>query len=61
MKIFRNWGVFAYFFAVLLAVGALFAITAVPGNSVDLFPNPSPDELAQAVQWIWRGPSNGLR
>ena len=32
--------------------------SVVPGNSAELFPNPSPDELTQAVQWIWCGPSN---
>ena len=58
MTTFRNWGLFAYFFAVLLAVGMLFALAVVPGNSAELFPNPSPDELTQAVQWIWCGPSN---
>jgi hypothetical protein len=41
-----------YFVAVLLAVGLLFAITAVPGNSAELFPEPNPDELMQAVQWM---------
>ena len=57
MKTVRNWGVFAYFVAVLLAVGLLFAITAVPSNSADLFPSPSPKELVQVVQWVWMGRS----
>jgi hypothetical protein len=57
VKTIANCGVFVYFIAVLLAVGLLFAITAVPSNSAALFPSPSPDELAQGVQWVWDGPS----
>jgi hypothetical protein len=57
MKSIRNWDVFGYFAAVLLAVGLLFAITAVPSNSAELFPNPSPKELLQGLQWAWDGPS----
>jgi hypothetical protein len=57
----RNWGVFVYFVAVLFDAGFLFAITALPGNPADLFPNPSPDELVQVVQWIWEGPTESSR
>jgi hypothetical protein len=53
VKPVRNWGVFAYLVAVLIAIALLFAITAVPGNSAELFPNPSSEELAQVVQWVW--------
>ena len=51
VKTVSNWGVFVYFVAVLLAVSLVFAITAVPSNSAELFPDPSPAELMQAVQW----------
>ena len=57
MKTVRRWEVFVYFVAVFLAVGLLFAITAVPGNSAELFPNPTAAELMQVVQWAWEGPS----
>lgn len=56
VKTVSNRGVLVYFVAVLLAVGLLFAITAVPSNSADLFPDPSPEELVQAVQRVWEGP-----
>ena len=55
MKTGRNWGVVVYLVAVLLAVGLLFAIIAVPSNAADVFPDPSPDELVQAVEWVWEG------
>jgi hypothetical protein len=52
----RNWAVFVYFVAVLLAVGVLFAISAVPRDSAELFPNPSAGEVVQVVKWIWEAP-----
>ena len=61
MKTVRNRGVFAYFVAVLFAVGLLYAITAFPGNSADLFPDPDPAQLVQAVQWVWEGPATSLQ
>jgi len=59
VKTVSNRGVFVYFVAVLLALGLLFAITAVPTNSAELFPDPSPEELVQAVQWAWEGAFEG--
>lgn len=55
MKTARDWEVPGYFAAVLIAVGVLFAITAMPGNSAELFPNPSAAELVRAVQCVWTG------
>jgi hypothetical protein len=59
VKTVSNRGVFVYFVAVLLAVSLVFAITAVPGSSAELFPDPSPEELVQAVQWAWEGAFEG--
>ena len=50
-----DWDVFGYFIAVLLAGGLLLAITAVPGNSAEIFPSPRPGELVQIVQRVWEG------
>ena len=59
MKASRNWGISVYFVAVLVAVGLLFGITAIPGNSAELFPNPSPEDLVQVFQWVWEGACEG--
>jgi hypothetical protein len=59
LKTVGNRGVFLYFVAVFAAIGLLFAITALPGNSVEVFPEPSPQELVQAVRWAWEGALEG--
>jgi hypothetical protein len=53
MKMDRGWDVFAYVATALLAVALLVGVTAIPGNPAELFPNPSPQELMQGVQWAW--------
>ena len=56
MRTFEIWSVLTYPLAVLLAVGVLFAITVVPGNSADLFPSATPNDLARIVRCAWNGP-----
>ncbi len=57
MKTARDWEVPVYYAAVLIAFALLFAITAVPGNSAELFPNASADDLVQGIRWLWDGAS----
>jgi hypothetical protein len=53
MSDFFRTEVMVYLASVVLAIGMLLAITAVPGRSAELFPGAGAHELMQAVDWAW--------